>query len=261
MAVNGHWRLHFKVSKGYFLDATETNPLVPVGLAIGGLFAASLARDNISLALVWLAFNLLTWLLHFDLQQVYRNVRQMIPWTSIFFTIHVLFSMATKTTQSSLDVLTREAIVFFRFLALAGVMGVVLNGIGVQRFIDSLKTIFDRLGVHSHFGEDMLQTLRLILTFIPQVSREYAGLMEFNRAVGFEEPANFFLRTRFYGSNLLPVVSRSLDQAYQVGGTMLLRGYGRVVPRGQLTPVPFVLADALKLCGIALVFGILVWST
>jgi energy-coupling factor transporter transmembrane protein EcfT len=249
------------VSKGHILKVNDTNPLVPVGLAFGGLLAASLARDNLALGLVWLAFNALTWMLHFDLQQVYRNVRQMIPWTSIFFTIHLLFSVATNSTLSVVDVLNREAIVFFRFLALAGVMGVVLNGVGVQRFIDSLKTILDRLGVHSHFGEDMLQILRLILTFIPQVSREYAGLMEFNRAVGFEEPTSFFQRMRFYGSNLLPVVSRSLDQAYQVGGTMVLRGYGRVVPRGQLTPVPFVVADALKLCGIALVFGILVWTT
>lgn len=249
------------MSKGQITEAADTNPLVPVGLACGGLFAASLARDNLSLALVWLTFNTLVLILKFDLKPVYRNVRQLVPWTLIFFTIHLLFSVATNSTLSVLDVFGREAIVFFRFLALAGVMGVVLNGVGVQRFIDSLKTIFDRLGVHSHFGEDMLQILSLILTFIPQVSREYAGLMEFSRAVGFEEPANFFQRMRFYGSNLLPVVSRSLDQAYQVGGTMVLRGYGRVIPRGQLTPVPFTLADATKLGGIALVFGTLVWNT
>ena len=231
------------------------NPLVRIILALAGLLTVSLAADWLQLAYSTVCFLVLTISLGLSVRPIVGSVRLMLPWTVLFFTIHVLFTWAVEPGRSFSSVISGEAIILARFIGLSAVMGVLLVGMGAQRIVDSLKTLLDKSRWHSRRAEDLLQILRLILVFIPQVRREYGRLERFNRAFGFTPPANLGQRVRFYGANLLPVLSRSLARADQLAVVMDQRGYGRVVPRGQLTPVPFRAADSGWTVAIMLLMG------
>ncbi len=233
----------------------DHNPLVRIILALAGLLTVSLAADWQQLAYSTSCFLALTMLLGLSVRPIVGSVRLMLPWTLLFFTVHVLITWLVEPGQGFRSVIAGEAIILARFIGLSAVMGVLREGISAQRIVDSLKTLLDKSRWHSRRAEDLLQILRLILVFIPQVRREYARLERFNRALGFAPPANLGQKVRFYGGNLLPVLSRSLARADQLGVVMDQRGYGRVVPRGQLTPVPFRTADTGWTLAILVLLG------
>ncbi|MEE9466363.1 MAG: energy-coupling factor transporter transmembrane component T [Candidatus Neomarinimicrobiota bacterium] len=233
----------------------EHNPLVRIILALAGVLAVSLSTEWRELAYTAVTFLALTFFLSLSLRPVLDSVRLMLPWTLLFFAIHVGFTWLADTGRSLVPVLAGESIILLRFIGLSAVMGVLRVGLSAQRLVDSLKTLLDRTRRSSPMAEDLLQTFRLILVFIPQVQREYRGLERFNRALGFAPPATLPKKVRFYGGNLLPVLSRSLDRAEQLGEVMVLRDYGRVVPRGQLSPLPFRTADTAWTVCILLLLG------
>lgn len=231
------------------------NPLVRIMLALAGVLAVSLSTEWRELAYTAATFLTLTFFLGLSLRLVLDSVRLMLPWTLLFFAIHIGFTWFANPDGGLVPVLAGESIILLRFIGLSAVMGVLREGLSAQRLVDSLKTLLDRSGISSPLAEDLLQTFRLILVFIPQVQREYRGLERFNRALGFEPPATLPDKVRFYGGNLLPVLSRSLDRAEQLGEVMVLRGYGRLAPRGQLSPVPFRAADIAWTVCILLLLG------
>ncbi|MFB0517338.1 MAG: hypothetical protein ACETWG_12150 [Candidatus Neomarinimicrobiota bacterium] len=183
----------------------------------------------------------------------------MLPWTVGFFLIHLVFSYIALPHSDLVAFLKDESIILLRFIGLAGVMGVLREGVKAQSLIDSLKTLVDRLHIKSRLAEDLLQTLRLVLVFIPQVMQEYRSLERFNLALGFTPPDTLREKVRFYGGNLLPVMSRSLTRAQQLGEVMRLRGYGLVIPRGQLTPLPFKFQDGMAVVVITVLLGCAGW--
>ncbi len=235
------------------------NPLVRVVLAVAGLLAVSLSRDLAQLVGVAAVFLVLCKFLGLHLVHLARNVRVILPWTIIFFAIHLIFSLVNQPQAGLAGLIREESIILFRFLGLAGVMGVLREGMSAQALVDSFKSLMDRLHIRSRIGEDLLQTLRLILVFIPQVMREYQSLERFNRALGFAPPNTIREKVRFYGGNLLPVMSRSLTRAHQLGTVMVVRGYGRVIPRGQLTPIPFGSRDGLAAAAVVVFLGGVGW--
>ena len=235
------------------------NPLVKVALALAGLLAVSLSRDPAQVAYVAAMFLGLCLILGLRLGPLGRSVMVMLPWTLLFFAIHVAFSSLTEPQLAVGGVLRREFIVLLRFIGLAGVMGVLREGVDAQSLVYSIKTVLDRLRIRSRLAEDLLQTLRLILVFIPQVMREYRSLERFNQALGFAPPRTLREKVRFYGGNLLPVMSRSLARAYQLGEVMSVRGYGQVIPRGQLTPLPFRFRDGALVAATVVLLGSSGW--
>ncbi|UCD37702.1 MAG: hypothetical protein JSW54_12920 [Fidelibacterota bacterium] len=235
------------------------NPIVWVILILAGLLAVSFAGHLLQLTYVASAYLAICMLLGLRLAPVARSVKMILPWTLVFFAIHLVFSTLAEPQHSPLTVLRRESIILFRLIGLAGVMGVLRQGMSAQSLVDSLKTMADRLHIRSHLVEDFLQTLRLILIFIPQVLREYRNLERFNLALGFTPPGSLRAKVGFYGGNLLPVMSRSLSRARQLGEVMDLRGYGKVIPRGQLTPLPFRIRDGGIALSIILLLGSAGW--
>lgn len=235
------------------------NPLVRVMLAMAGLLAVLGSPDPAHFVVVVAAFLTLCLLLGIGLVPLWLSLRLMLPWTLLFFAIHVGFSLFAAPGLGLVAVLKRESMVLLRFAGLALVMGSLRGGLPAQALVDSLKTLLDRLRIRSRLAEDLLQTVRLILVFIPQVVREYRSLERFHLALGFRPPGRLSQRVRFYGINLLPVMSRSLDRARQLGVVMSLRGYGRVIPRGQLTPQPLTVRDGLATLAIAVLLGGAAW--
>ena len=226
---------------------------------MAGLLSISLSRDLYQFAYVATVFLLLCLALGLRLAPLGRSIRLILPWTLVFFAVHLAFSYLYGPQPGLGGILRQEFIVLLRFIGLAGVMGVLREGMDAQSLVDSIKTLMDRLRVRSRRVEDFLQTLRLILVFIPQVMREYQSLERFNLALGFTPPGTLRERVKFYGGNLLPVMSRSLARARQLGGIMTLRGYGRVIPRGQLTPLPFKFQDGAAVVVIAGLLGSSGW--
>jgi len=216
------------------------NSLVMVVLIIAGLLSISLSRNMFQFAYVAAVFLLLCLSLGLRLAPLGLSIRLMLPWTLVFFAIHLAFSYISGPQSGLGDVFRREFIVLLRFIGLAGVMGVLREGMDAQSVVDSIKTLMDRLRVRSRRVEDFLQTLRLILVFIPQVMREYQSLERFNLALGFKPPG-------------------SLARARQLGEIMTLRGYGRTIPRGQLTPLPFRFQDSAAVAVIAVLLGSSGW--
>jgi energy-coupling factor transporter transmembrane protein EcfT len=208
---------------------------------------------------VAIAFLLLCLFLGIHVRPIWQNIRMMLPWATFFFVIHVFFFASVRPEMTFIAAARHEAIVLCRLAGLSGVMGSLRDGIDAQALVDSLKTLMDRIGLRSRLAEDALQTLRLILVFIPQVLQEYKSLEYFNRALGFATPSTLRLKVQFYGGNLLPVLSRSLERARRLGEGMRLRGYGQVIPRGQLTPLPFGVWDAMLVLFIAVLLGSAWW--
>jgi len=236
------------------------NPLVRVALVVAGLLAVSLTRGFFQFACVAAVFLVLCLSLGLRLAPVGRSIRIMLPWTLVFFGIHLVFSSFATPQAGLVNLLSEESIILLRFVGLAGVMGVLREGMDAQSLIDSLKTLLDRLRIRSRLAEDLLQTLRLVLVFIPQVMREYRSLERFNRALGFAPPSTLREKIGFYGGNLLPVMSHSLARAHQLGEVMSLRGYGQVIPRGQLTPLLFRLRDGVAVAAIVVLLGSAGWG-
>ncbi|MFC1618403.1 energy-coupling factor transporter transmembrane component T family protein [Candidatus Neomarinimicrobiota bacterium] len=219
------------------------NPLVKVILVFGGLLGITMSTSFIEFFYVAGIYTALCLIIKVKMVYILRSIRIVIPWALFFFIIHLVFIRLSHPRTALSQLLFGELIVLLRIIGLAGVMGILRKGMNAQSLVDSVKTLSDRLGIKSRFIEDFLQTLRLILLFIPQVIREYRSLERFNLALGFKPPSNLREKIRFFGGNLLPVMSRSLSRAHQVGTVMSLRGYGQVIPRGQLTPVSFTLTD------------------
>ena len=237
----------------------EHNPLVRVALALGGILSISLAGNVVQVLYVALVFLVLCQLLGVRLKPIWHNVRVMLPWATFFFLIHIFFFALVRPDMTLIEAARHEVIVLCRLAGLSGVMGSLRDGIDAQSLVDALKTLMDRVGLKSRLAEDTLQTLRLILVFIPQILQEYKSLEYFNRALGFGIPHSLRLKVQFYGGNLLPVLSRSLERAKQLGEGMRLRGYGQVIPRGQLTPLPFGAWDGAVVVLIVVLLGSVWW--
>ena len=236
----------------------QYNPIVKVILAFCGLVAITISGNVIEFLYVAAIFILLSSILRVKPASILLSIRLIIPWVLFFFIIHLIFVQLSHPGIRFRQILSRELIVLLRFVGLAGVMGILRNGMNAQSLVDSIKTLSDRLGIKSRLIEDFLQTLRLIFLFIPQVIREYRILERFNLALGFRPPSSLREKISFLGGNLIPVMSRSLARAQQVGAIMSLRGYGQVIPRGQLTPISITLPDiGLTLAGIFLLTSVL----
>ncbi len=238
---------------------SEKHPIVLVVLVISGLLTVSLARDYIHFIYALVMFLVLASLLKLPLKQMLADVRNLLPISIIFFGIHLFFSIVTSGDIQWQAVVARESIVLFRFIGLSVVMGMVHQQIGAERLVDALKTASDRLSIRSRMIEVILQILRLIMAFIPQVTREYQGIERFNSALGFKPPTKIKDRVTFYSENLLPVLSRSLTRAQQLGHIMSIRGYGRVIPRGQLHPLPMSGKDRITCIAIMVMLGSSKW--
>ena len=238
---------------------SEQHPIVLVVLVISGLLTVSLARDYLQFSYALVMFLILASLLKLPLKHMLADVRNLLPISIIFFGIHLFFSIITSGDMPWQDVIARESIVLFRFIGLSVVMGMVHRQIGAERLVDALKTASDKLSIRSRLIEDILQILRLIMAFIPQVTREYQGIERFNSALGFQPPAKLKSRVKFYSENLMPVLSRSLTRAQQLGHIMSLRGYGRVIPRGQLHPLPMSGKDRISCIAIMVMLGSSKW--
>ncbi len=235
------------------------NPLVPLGLGLLGVLAMSLARHPAEIGALLLLFSGLSLALKFSLRGGLGDAALMLPWATLFFGIHIGFTVWGAEGLTIRSALAREIIVLLRLLGLSLVIGTVRAGLQAQRLIDSLKTGLDRLGIRSHLGEDLLQTMSLMLAFIPQVQKEYRELARFHQALGFRRPAGLRERTLYYGGHLATVLSRSMERARQVGQVLQLRHYGEVVPRGQLTPEPFRRRDGAALISGMMVLGAALW--
>jgi len=231
------------------------NPLVRITLAMVGLLAVSLSGNMLQLVYIAVVFLLLCLFLHLNFKSMWRSIRIMLPWTLIFFTIHLGFAYYTSPQLGLGVTIKAELIVLLRFVGLTGVMGILRDGLDAQALVDSMKTLIDRLRIRSRRAEDFLQTFRLILVFVPQIIEEYRNLEQLNSALGFTNPTTLKDKIKFYGGNLLPVMSRSLTRARQLGAVMSLRGYGLAVPRGQLTPLPLRLHDCIAIVIIATLLG------
>jgi energy-coupling factor transporter transmembrane protein EcfT len=233
------------------------NPLVKIILVFGGLLGITMSTSYFELLYTAGIFTALSLIIKVRIVYILRSIRIVIPWALVFFMIHLIFVYLSPPRTRFSQILFEELIVFLRIIGLAGVMGILRKGMNAQSLVDSVKTLSVRLGIKSRMIEDFLQTLRLILLFIPQVIREYRSLERFNLALGFKPPSNLREKIKFFGGNLLPVMSRSLSRAHQVGRVMSLRGYGLVIPRGQLTPVAFTLTDlGLTLGGLFLLTSV-----
>ena len=235
------------------------NPLVRVVLALGGLLAVSLASDQLRLLYTAAIFLALCGLYRYNMVPIFRSIRTMLPWSIIFFSIHLVFFTLTQPDVDFRHAFQSEVIVLGRFIGLSGVMGILREDLQGQNLINSIKTLIDRTGLVSRLAEDGLQMLRLTLFFIPQVGREYEKLERFNRALGIEPGNSLRGRITFYSAHLLPVLEQSLARAHQLGEIMILRGYGTVIPRGQLEPVPFTGLDFLKVIFIMLTLSSSRW--
>ena len=235
------------------------NPLVPLGLGLFGVMTVSLARYPAEIGVVLLLFAGVGLALRLSLRGGLRDGTLMLPWATVFFAIHIGFTVWGGEGLTIRRAIEREIIVLLRLVGLSLVIGTVRRGLEAQRIIDSLKTGLDRLRIRSHLGEDFLQTMSLMLAFIPQVQKEYRELARFQQALGFRQPAGLRERTHYYGGHLATVLSRSMERARQVGQVMQLRHYGEVVPRGQLTPEPFRRRDGLALLGGMMVLGTALW--
>ena len=249
---------HFDVQPGRSVAHPQYNPIVKIILAVSGLLAITMSADVIEFLYVAGIFIVLCMILRVKLTNILKSIRLIMPWILIFFVIHLIFVQLSHPSIGFSQILYRELIVLLRFIGLAGVMGILRDGMNAHSLVDSIKTLSDRLGISSRLIEDLLQTLRLILLFIPQVIREYRMLERFNLALGFKSPSNLREKISFFGGNLMPVMSRSLARAQQVGAVMGLRGYGQVIPRGQLTPISFKRLDiGLTLGGLFLLTSVL----
>ncbi len=233
----------------------QYNPLVRITLALAGLLAVSLSGNILQLVFIAAVFLLFCLILRLQFRSMWRSIRIMLPWTLIFFTIHLGFAYYTSPQLGLGVTIKDESIVLFRFIGLTGVMGILQDGLEAQALVDSLKTLIDRLRIRSRRAEDFLQTFRLILVFLPQIMEEYRNLEQLNSALGFTNPNTLKDKIKFYGGNLLPVMSRSLTRARQLGTVMSLRGYGLAVPRGQLTPLPLRLQDGIAIVIITALLG------
>lgn len=226
-----------------------------------GVVAVSLSDGALEIGSVLVAFMALALFLKMDIRGGFRDVWIMLPWAMAFFAIHAGFVLWAGAAQTPLATLGKESIVLQRLIGLSLVLGTVRHGIEGQTLIDSLKTALDQTGLHSRWGEDAVQTLRLTLSFIPQAQDEFKQLQRFHAALGFSRPRGLRQRIRYYGSHITPVLSRSMDRARQVGLVMEQRGYGRVVPRGQLTPVPFRSTDAIWVGLGMMLLGVSLWAS
>lgn len=239
--------------------ASAFNPLVPLLLGLAGIVCVSLSASPLEAAAVLTLFGALAYAVGLKLSGGLSATRVMLPWALVFFAVHVGFTQLASTGTPLARTALSESVVLARLMGLTLILGTVRSGLAAQGLIDSLKTVLDRLHIRSRRAEDFLQTVSLTLAFIPHVQTEYAQLERFHRALGFAPPRTFRQRISYYGSYLVPVLSRSLDRAQQVGAVMALRGYGQVIPRGQLRPERFTWRDGFAAAGATMLLGGVLW--
>lgn len=239
--------------------ASAFNPLVPLLLGLAGIVCVSLSASVYEAAAILIVFGALASVLGLKLTGGLNATRIMLPWALAFFAVHVGFTQLASNNTALAQTAQTESVVLARLMGLTLILGTVRNGLTAQGLIDSLKTMLDRLNIRSRWAEDFLQTVSLTLAFIPHVQTEYTELARFHRALGFTPPSTFRQRITYYGSHLVPVLSRSLDRAQQVGAVMALRRYGQVIPRGQLTPEIFTWRDGLAVAGTTILLGAVLW--
>lgn len=235
------------------------NPLVWPVLAVSGVIAITLAREPLEFGTTAASFLLLSLIFGLQLKPVVASLSLVLPASLILFTIHMTFVILTQPGTAPLAAIAGQSLTLLRYLGLTMVMGAVVSRLEAQALVDSVKTLMDRIGIRSRLWEDLLQTLRLILVFIPQVRREFEGLQHYNRALGLSPRKSLLGRLSFFGEAFLPLLSRSLARARQLGTIMDLRGYGMTVPRGQLRPLPLRWQDGVAMLSIIALFGSVQW--
>ena len=241
------------------MQPQRLNPLVWPVLAVSGVIAITLAREPLEFGTTAASFLLLSVIFGLQLKPVMASLSLVLPASLILFTIHMAFVILTQPETALLTAVAGQSITLLRYLGLTIVMGAVVSRMEAQALVDSVKTLMDRLGVRSRLSEDLLQTLRLILVFIPQVRRDFERLQHYNRALGLSPRKSLLGRLSFFGEAFLPLLSRSLTRARQLGTIMDLRGYGIAVPRGQLRPLPLRWQDGVAMLSIIALFGSVQW--
>lgn len=239
--------------------ASKFNPLVILHLGLLGVITVSLSANLREALLVLVIFAMIAKLLGLQPREGLADARLMLPWAVVFYGIHIFFTATLQESHSLIQTAADESVILGRLIGLTFALGTIRRGIVAQRLIDSLKTAVDAIHLHSRWIEDILQGISLTLAFIPHVQNEYASLRRFHQALGFKPPKTWKERAGYYAGHLVPVLSRSLDRARQVGWVMEFRAYGSVIPRGQLTPVYFRLSDFMVVSAVTMLLGGALW--
>lgn len=121
-------------------------------------------------------------------------------------------------------------------------------GLGnLTSLIDSLRTLWSKTGIKWRVIEDGFQLLYLTFRFFPTCQDDIRNYGNFEKALGFPSDNGRWGSVKRYATKLPALIAVSFRRAEQLGWAMEVRDYGRIIPRGIASPVPFTVIDGMAL--------------
>ncbi|MBL7013351.1 MAG: hypothetical protein ISR83_02915 [Candidatus Marinimicrobia bacterium] len=159
--------------------------------------------------------------------------------------------------------MTWEEIIFnfsmatLRLWIMASLMAFYLLSERKVLLITALRSAKLQLGFKGKRGEDFLLFIETILRFLPNIQSEWENVFRGRKSLGFSHAKTRMERIKAFSYELPHFVHNSLRKSDQLTKVMILRGYGKQLPRGVYPYNPLALIDGFIFTFIIISYGIL----
>lgn len=214
-------------------------------LILLGAYLVLVFRSVSAAQYAWLLLALLVTLfvLRRSFRSILRRMGPILAFLPVMFSFYLVVSLILAETAFGETVRT-IFISSARILLMVFGVASFLEFTSAMAILDSLRTLWRRLGLSWRAMEDLFQLLYLSLRFFPMLREEIQSISHLEKALGLPTARGRFNQVRRMGLSLPGLISNCLCRADNLAVAMETRRYGAVLPRGVANPVEFRLADA-----------------
>lgn len=178
---------------------------------------------------------------------------------SFFFFLPVMISfyfiISIIMTQSTLfQIFVEIGTAMIKFILVMAIMNMYNIGSGTGSVFQALRSIWVQFNKPGRKVEDWFLFMEMTLRFYPSLQRDWNRWQGIHKALGLNVKKGRIQRWKETAGQLPGMIMIHLHRADDIACAMILRGYGRQIPRGVAHPIPFTKAHFFILLIISFVF-------
>ncbi len=235
----------------------QLNPIVILQFILGVSILVMLSPSGSVLAGYTLTLLLvLSALNKQNIRSIFKRIKPYLTFIPIVGLIY--FGMSDWLTNDSYKEIFYNAVFSIgKLLVLVSIMSVYLEQSSKNDIMEAFRSLWVKTRLPWKRVDNMFLFVELILRFFPAIQHEWNSILRSRRALGLSTGKTKWESARYMIVHLPGVIIQNYRKAEETANVMMMRGYGKQIPRGMAFPVNFTLRDgSLMMIVTVFLFGV-----
>jgi len=229
------------------------HPLVNLWFFLGFSLSLLMAVSYQGWGIHFLVFSLIALVNKSHFTTVIPRMKPFVFYFPIMLFIYVLFSLLL--TDNSIIVILDEAFFgFLKLLLMVAAMTFFIETTPSQNIVVLARSVWVKMGKSWKWVDDFFLFLGMTLRFYPTFQSNWQSIRNSRKALGLENDLSQWAQVKIAAKEMPGMLIHQLRRADDVAMAMILRGYGKQIPRGVTYPISFKINHILQITIVASFF-------